>query len=1139
MKQSNVIRLVVLLLILSFAIFATAQTDSARLTGTITDAQGAVVANATITVTNVGTGRVQIVQSGSAGEYNFNALPPGTYKLEIKSGSFKTVTQTITLQVTQVAAANFKLEPGTVSETVEVKSDVPLVESASSNISEVIQGRQVTELPLNGRNFTQLATLVPGVSRGVLDGKVSGASGSAETFRYGSSGGASLVVNGLRPQSNNYLLDGVDNNESLVNTIIFFPPAEAIQEFRVDTSIAPAQFGRAGGGVVNTSIKSGTNTLHGSAFFFTRNDALDARRYFDHKYDSNGKEIPKQEFRRHQFGGTIGGAIIKNKLFFFGDYQGWRQFEPASGWEYATVPTALMRKGDFSELSRTIYNPTTGAAFEGNVIPSSMINKAGQNYLNAFPMPNCGPTQDPSCGAIERNFKIQRNRIQKFDDYDVKVDYVIGQNDTMFGRWSYGKEDSTTSSRLLSTLPAGWGAGNNISRPRGVALGETHVFSPNLINEFRFGFTRTKMGYEPPMQNQAVSADLGIANANTNNLLGGGALIGGWNSQIEYTGDWGPYIVPENTFQYSDTVSWTRSNHVFKFGGTLIRRQVNYFRPQVGKGYFYLTGNGSNLSDLCASGDTSCTKPYITNYEVSDLLAGFVSRYDVGPAPGMQGTRNWEMGYFAQDDWKISRKLTLNLGVRWDLYTWPYEVNDKQANFNLETGKMEMAGQNGASRSFVDTDKKNFAPRIGFAYDMFGTGRTVLRGGYGFFYFMDRGGIDNQLGQNPPFTGQSSYRYQDGYRITFTGMGCAPGATAPLCAGLPVVTNNDPTLATGPLPAKTFATFDPNNPTGVTVFAVLPSNVPSNVQQWNLQLQHELTPNMGLSLGYVGTKGTHLATYYNMNKRGPDNSQLFAALNNVNVQDTNGDSNYHSLQARLDRRMTKGLQFTASYTWSHAIDDSTDAYDNNGGVANFRWMDMERASSSYDVRHRFVFSTIYELPFGKGRAFANNMPAVLQGILGGWQSNAIVSWQSGLPFDVTSNNGGARPFIVGTPDNPHEVSEWFDSTPVCGETNPDGTCKTVIGKGVFRPNPDGLAKSNLRRNAFVGPTYKSVDLSLFKDFSMTERFKTQFRAEFYNLFNMHNFAQPVSNYDDGNFGIINNVRQGSERQIQFALRLSF
>ncbi|HYG98551.1 MAG TPA: TonB-dependent receptor [Terriglobales bacterium] len=1137
MKQSTVVRLAVLLLVLSFAIFATAQSDSARLTGTITDAQGAVVANAAITLTNLGTGRVLMVQSGAAGEYNFNALPPGTYRVEVKSPSFKVVTQTITLQVTQVAAANFQLEPGAVSETVEVKSDVPLVESASSNISEVVQGRQVTELPLNGRNFTQLATLVPGVTRGVVDGHVSGASGDAETFRYGTSGGAALTVNGLRPQANNFLLDGIDNNESLVNTIIFFPPAEAIQEFRVDTSIAPAQFGRAGGGVVNSSIKSGTNSLHGSAFFFTRNDNLDARRYFDRKYDANNKEIPKPEFRRHQFGGTIGGAIIKNKLFFFGDYQGWRQFEPGSGIEYPTVPTEKMRHGDFSEMlahpqfpnsplgcgNGWICDPTTGQQFPGNIIPTARLNAAAVKYLNAFPMANCTNAMDPNCHEVVNNYKVQRTRIQNFDDFDVRTDWNISQNDTLFGRFSYGKDESVTSSRLPA-LPAGWGSGSNINHPRGLAIGETHIFNPNLINEFRFGFARTKFGYVPPFNDQMVSKELGIANANTIDLLGGGALIGGWNSQLEYTGDEGPYLVPQNTFQYSDTLSWTKGNHVVKFGGTIIRRQVNMFRPRMGKGFFFYAGNGSGWDDLPPVNSPSLPdyphRGYITGHELADMLAGFTARYEVGPANGMQGTRNWETGYFVQDDWRVGRKLTVNMGLRYDLYTWPLEVQDRQANFDVATGKMLLAGENGASRAFVNADKNNFAPRIGFAYDVMGNGKTVVRGGYGIFYFLDRGGINNQLAQNPPFTGTTSYRYDQGYRVTFTGMGCAPGATAPGCANLPVVTNNDPALATGSLPAKNFDSFNLNNPTGVNVFAVLPSNKNSMVQQWNVQIQRELASNMAVSVAYVGTSGDKLMTYYNMNKSDIKTGlRLFPNLNQVNVQDSRGESVYHGLQARLDRRMTKGLQFTASYTWSHAIDDSTDAFDNNSGIMDFRYMEYERASSSFDTRQRFVLSTIYELPFGKGRTFLGNMPGIAEAILGGWQTNAILTLQSGLPFDVTMNNGSRRPQIVGTPDNPEKVEKWFDTT-------------------VFAA-PPATAPSNLRRNAFVGPGTKLVDFSLFKDFSVTERVKTQFRAEFYNLFNTPQFAQPVANYDDSNFGRLNNVRQGTERQIQFALRLMF
>jgi hypothetical protein len=1093
MNRRTLIGLLALAFLLSCTTISLAQTDTARLQGTITDAQGAVVNGATITVTNLGTGRSVTVESSGAGDYSVPALPPGHYKVEVKMQGFKAVTQEITLQVSQIAPVNFQLQPGDITTSVEVTADVPLVESASSTISDVVVGRQVTELPLNGRNFTQLATLVPGVTRGVIDGDASGGRGNSETFRFSNVGGASLSVNGLRPQANNFILDGIDNNESLVNTIIFFPPAEAIEEFRVDTSIAPAEFGRAGGGVVSTSIKSGSNSLHGTVFEFLRNDNLDATRTFIRATCAPGKDC-KSEFRRNQFGATIGGPIIKDKVFFFFDYQGLRQFLPL-GLDRATVPTPKMRNGDFSELlpGTQIFDPLKGTPFSGNIIPADRINPVGKNYLNAYPLPNAP--------GILQNFLVTRNQTQHFNDFDARVDWILGTRDSMFGRFSFGQDSSVTSSRLPA-LPAGFGSGTNPSNPRGLALNETHTFSNSLVNEFRFGYIRTRYGFTPPFQDQQISANLGIPNANTSPLLGGGALIGGFNNQIEFTGDFGPFLVPQNSFQYSDTLSWVKGSHNVKFGASIIRRQVNLFRPNRGKGFFVLFGNGGGSSP--------------THYEVSDLLAGFVQQYDIGPPFGMVGTRNWETGYFVQDDWKVSPRLTLNLGLRYDLYTWPVEVADRQANFDITTGKLLLAGQGGASRSFVPTDKNNFAPRFGFAYDLTGHGKTVLRGGYGIFYFVDRGGIDNQLAQNPPFSGFSSFQYTNGFRIALSGQ-------APL-------NSNDSRLATGPLPLGDVSNVNLNNPQNVTVFEALPSNRNSYVQEWNLQIQRELGANTALSVGYVGTKGTRLTTYYNFNRQfynAPDGTRNFPKLANVNVQDTSGNSIYHSLQTRLEHRFTAGWQFTMAYTWAHAIDDSPGAFDQgNGNAVDYKNLRLERGNSSLDVRQRFTFSTLYELPFGRGKTYGHDWSGAVDALLGGWQVNGILTFQSGLPFDLTAQgNPNTHPDQIRQPNNQLTTGQYFDVKAFAAPPNNAANVR--------------LRPGNVARNLLTGPGTSNLDLSIFKNFKFKERYVTQFRAQFYNFTNTPQFAQPNGDITSGQAGQITDTRLSSERQIEFAIRFSF
>jgi len=944
---------------------------------------------------------------------------------------------------------------------------------------------------------------VPGVTRGVQQGQASGAGNQAETFRYGNTGGASLSVNGLRPQNNNFILDGVDNNESLVNTVIFFPPAESIQEFRVDTSVAPSEFGRAGGGVVNTSFKSGSNQYHGSAFWFLRNDNLDAKRYFE--------PGPKSEFKRHQFGGTFGGPIIKDKLFVFGDYQGLRQYLPLSQ-DRATVPTDLMRQGDFSELLQLadpiqIKDPITGLPLAGNLIPAAEIIAPGQNYLNAYPEPNV--TGDNSrCGqatttgiCIKQNYLVQRTQIQNFDDFDVRVDYNLSSRDLVFGRYSYGRDKSDTSSRLPA-LPAGFGSGLQANYPRSFAFGETHTFSPNIVNEFRFGWIRTKFGYTPPFNDEPLSANLGIPNANTLSILGGGALIGGFNDQLEYTGDYGPYQVPEQTWQFSDSLSYIRGKHSLKFGAQILRRQVNLFRPFAGKGYFFLFGNGG--------GDSP------TGYEVSDVLAGWVNQYSVGPALGFSHTRNWETGYFVQDDWKINRKLTLNLGLRYDLYTWPEEENNLQANFDVPSGQLVLPGQLGYPKALIDTDKNNWAPRLGFAYDLMGDGKSVLRGGFGIFYFLDRGGIDNQLAQNPPFSGQYTLNFTDGVRINL--QGAAPNGTS------------DPTLAgTADMPSKGPLNVDLTAPTGVSVISYPKDSQNSSAYQWNLQFQRELGANMGVSVGYVSSRALHLSTLLNLNRQlydSPSGNKLYPGLGNIQWNGFIGHSYYDSLQVQLQRRLVNGLQYSVAYTWAHTIDNSPGTLDQQSDRVDYYRLFAERANSNLDVRHRFVATAIYELPFGRGKRMGGDWNGFAQAVAGGWQVNPILTFQTGLPFDLIDQGQqpNTRPDLVGTLSQSDHITKWFDTTAFAEVPSTGG----VYDRAGTAP-----------RNPFHGPGRQFLDLSLFKNFPIGERFNTQFRVQFYNITNTPQFDQPNSSFTSGDFGKVTSTLLSSERQIEFALRFTF
>ena len=1102
-----------------------AQSDTGRIAGTITDSSGAVVSGATINVTNVGKDRTVTVQSGAAGEYSVPALSPGEYKIEVTAPNFKKETQSVTLQVEQVLPLNFSLSAGATTENVQVTGAAPVVATDSSDLGEVITGRQIVELPLNTRDFTQLAELTPGVSRGAnINGNSTGTQGNAETYRYSTVGGGALVVNGLRPQANNFLLDGFDNNESLVNTIVFFPSPDAIQEFKVETNIAPAEYGRAGGAIVNTAIRSGTNQFHGNVFEYFRNSALDATPW---------QPVPnatKPLFHQNQFGATIGGPIIKNKLFFFGDYQGLRTMQPNTP-DYVTVPTLLQRQSgftNFSQISTPIIDPQTNTPYPGNILPASQLNPAAVAYLNAFPAPNCGPNINPNCQLLTNNYTTTRLNKYVFDDFDVRGDYNIGPQDSMFARYSRG-DDNFIKTSIFTDLPAGFGSGSNPTKPYSAVLEETHIFTSNLVNEARFGFIHTDYGYTPPLDGTPVSANLGIVNANVNQfnqpdpLLGGGALIGGYNTQLEYTGDYGPYDVPQDTWQEADNLSWVKGTHTMKFGGNIIRRQVDFFRPITGKGYFDICGNGSNPAS-------------ITGYEVTDLLVGFVCSYSEGPVLGYSQTRNWELGFYGQDDWKVTRRLTLNYGLRWDILTWPVEKNNQQANFDIYTGQLELAGQDGNSRSFIPVSYHNFAPRVGFAYDLFGDGTTKISAGYGIFYFIDRGGIDNQLAQNPPFSGEATFNYLNGYRITFTGQAPLGTQTSSMC-----LTSCNNLAATAPLPAKGPLVVNLLDPTNVSIsVATLPSNLTPNVQEWNLELERQLGPATSLSVAYVGDKGTHLVTYFNYNRQqyglapcsitAPAGCN-FPALGSINTQATIGESTYNALQVNLTRRFTNGLQFGAAYTWSHALDDSPDAFDaytgNNGSPVDYRDLAAEKASSDYDMRNRFVFNALYALPFGRGQKHGANWNGATDNLLGGWQTNIIFTAQSGTPFDVQcgQEDPPVRCDIVGNPFAGLTGLEYFN--PAAFAAVPTSSAGTAIGPGTTP------------RNYLVGPGWNDVDFSVFKNFRFGERVLTQFRTEFFNLFNTPHFVQPDYNFTDGNFGKLTSTLLSSERQIQFALRISF
>ena len=1118
-----------------------AQSNNGSIVGTVTDPTGAVIPNAAVAVTNQATNLQFAATSDNAGEFHIFAVPPGNYTATVTAQGFQGQTVNFTVEVSTAQTLVFKLVPGSVATTVQVTAAAPLVDTSDATIGETVQGEQVTQLPLNGRNFTGLALLVPGVTRGNYGDESSGVSGNAETFRNSESGGAALSVNGLRQQADNYLLDGLDDNDSLLNTILIFPNIDATQEFKLDTSVAPAQYGRAGGAIVASSIKSGTNQIHGSAFWFYRSGNFDANpsyRFLD------APPSPNPSFNRNQPGFAIGGPFLRNKLFGFGDYQAFRETQPINPY-FLTVPTALMRAGDFSELLASspnfdatngpsvdnqfsephclinagvpssaftkngqLYNPVNCTPVAGNTVAADGIpeNAAALKYFNAYPA--------PIRAGVVNNFLAHEHQFTHYNTFDTRLDWTASSKDVAFLRFSYDNS-AFTKTPELGTLPSGFGTGSSYTHARAWGLGYTHTFTANIVNELLIGYNRDDYGYQPPFYGVNVSANLGIVNANRNMETTGGALIGG-NAGIDYTGDYGLYAVPQNTYEISDSVDWERGNHSFKFGATGILRNIEYFRPISGKGYFNF-GNGD-----------------FTGFPTAEMLFGFTDSYSIGAQNGFFSNIAWENGFFAQDEWRVKPKLTLQLGVRYDVITWPYETQNRQASFDVDPssptyGQVLIAGKNGVSRTIVNNNWGNFAPRVGFAYDVHGNGTQVVRGGYGIFYFPDYGGISNQLGQQIPFGGSVSYGANIGYCVTFTGQTPAPGTAFGCTASAQQTT---------PLPAPGFPGFNPAvPPAGLSTLAVNRNNKNQQIQEWNVQADQQIGKYDVVDLAYVGSKSDHLSTYYDYNIYHFNTGlQVFPTFGDITYSEYGGTGNYNGLQLQYQHRQGTDLLVTGAYAWSHTLDDSPGAAEGSTAALYYD-PQADYGNSLNDQRNVFSSSILYRLPFGHGEHFLGSVSYPVNLIAGGWQINIIGRIATGTPIDLAVNNGNAdssRPDLVAPIAYPKGIATsttghyWFN--PASFAAPP--TVK-ANGQNVF------TRMGTLGRDQVFGPGLRSADVSLQKNLQFTERYVLELHGDAFNITNTPQFTNPDGNINDSNFGKVTGTQLDSQREIQLAARFTF
>jgi hypothetical protein len=1036
----------------------------------VTDTTGAAVPGTTVTATHIETNVARSSVTDAEGAYTITPLVVGDYRLQFELSGFRTATIPVTLTVNQVARIDTQLQLSGVAEVVTVTADAPVIDKTTSYIGTVINEEMVENLPLNGRNFTQLATLSPGVTRGIPGSSASGGgSGTdAETFRYSEFGGAAISVNGLREQFNNYMIEGVDNNETLVNSIAYLPSPEAIREFGVITTNAPAEFGRAGGAVQNLVIKSGTNQLDGSLFYFLRPESLAAEPTF---------AAEKPNFENEDMGIAVGGPLVRNRAFYFASYHRLQNSIPVEAGNFVTVPTAKFRNGDFSELLDPavsglgqpviIYDPDTGIPFPGNIIPANRINPVGRAYLNAFPL--------PTTTGVTRNFLTARQKESIYDDFDAKVDFTLSDQDQLFfsgSMWS----DAFSDPGRIPGFQAGFGAGTSENEGYTLRLGETHVFSGNLINELRGGWTDFHFAFLPVGFGTNQNEEIGIPGPGGITTPNGISLIGGGNGfYLEYLGDFGQYQIDQRTVQLSDAVTWLRGNHTFKFGGTLMRRELGQQRTQFGKGFYFFR-------------DALGFAPGFSGYEVADMLVGHTDFTATG-VPGYvpRNVIHYENALFVQDDWRLNPNLTLNLGLRWDVFTPYYEEDNQLANYDPQTGTLVVAGQSGNSRSTIDRDMNNFGPRLGFNYLL--NDKTTIRGGYGIFYSLDRGGIDNQLTENPPAV------------VTEFRFGGAPGSHVSL---------SDPI----PLPTP----VDPNNPVlpqGSGLVYIPRDSENTEVQQWSLSLQREILRNTSAMVAYVGTRASNLST------RITSAGFAGAVADRLSTIMYIGESSYDALQTSIRMANWRGLSFLTSYTYSETTNNTPGLFPGNpsrGGTVTDPDcvrpgqdcnLSLDEGPADFDIPHRFTFAGTYALPFGQ-----NNF------LLSGWTFNAVYTVQSGTPFTIYSGfDGVKRADQSGNPnDGPKTTDRWFNTS-------------------VFSPAAGSQGTSS--RNSVRGPGFRTLDLSAAKQFSLARAGTVELRVEGFNVLNKPMYSQPNNVVGDPNFGKITGTRLNSERQVQLAVRYLF
>ena len=1048
------------------------QVDTGMIVGTVKDATGALIPKAVVAITETQTNNRFQMETDKQGEYVSPPLKVGTYSVEVAAPGFKIYTrQGIELNVQDRLRVDAQMEVGGKTEQILVTGEIAPVQTDTSSLGQVISSQQVVDMPLNGRNYINLASLTAGVI-------------NTSAGTNGNTAGA-FSSNGTRGDLNNYLLDGIDNNNNSGGAAQLGINVDAIAEFKIQTNSYDAEFGRSGGAALNVVIKSGTNQFHGSVFEFFQNSYLNAQNFFA------TTKTPSAKY--NQPGATFGGPIKKNKLFFFGDYQLTDSRTPNV--YRSSVPVAGEADGNFSVSGvKTIYDPNTYDAvkntrlpFPGNIIPSSEISPLGRAFAQLYPAPNIP-------GALKNNFVLEPTSQNRIDQGDGRIDYRLSDANQFFARYTQSGGTSFGAPKMGGmACGCSYSSQYRFNYANGASVGWSHIFTPTTLNEFRVGYNWnfTHVGV-PPGGFTAPPSNLAIPGVVNDPAAEGLASMAPSGFSTLGPATFTPTFDSSQERQIRDTLNLVRGRHTIRLGGEFRWTEFNLFQIDAPRGYMTFTGQYTNNPATSSGGNG-----------LADMLVGIPLTAYIDSLVYL-GNRQHVPALFVQDDFKLTSHLTLNLGLRYEYVSPPVDVHNHLANFDFATGQLLLAGQNGNSDALTTAQKANFAPRIGFAYSPFGS--LVIRGAYGIFYSGQevRTGDPLQLAYNLPYY----------YQPTFVGDGQTPVLTL----------------------AKGFPPLNPSQAINPGVTSVDTNTKTPYYQEWNFAVQRSLPSHIIVEVAYAGTKGVHLQSLTDQNQvidPGPGDVQarrpypFYSGFASIQMR---GNSNFHSLQIKVEKHLSRGLYFLSAFTYSRAEDDTVPI------CCNVPWPDdsynlqLLKGLADYQQKFRWVTSFDYELPFGKGQPLMNQN-RVLDLLFGGWHGSGILTVTTGFPFtpqmEADSSNTGTQGFTnpdrIGNgnlPSSQRSLYQWFDV-------------------GAFA-DAHPYTFGNSGYNVLIGPGLVNLDLGVRKVFSVTERQKVEFRAEFYNALNHPNFGLPNSDIDagPGAAGAITSLT-GTMRTVQLALKYRF